>query len=402
MTEGGKILAVNAGSSSVKFAVFDPRLERHLSGQLEGIGTRPMLRISNGIATPARADNWEGPGADDVPGLIQRLIHSIEEHLDGSRLIAIGHRVAIGGLEHTGPVVVTAAILEKLRALVPLAPLHQPRNLEPIEVLQASHPHIPQVACFDTAFHRTLPRVAQLYALPRDLAEAGAQRYGFHGLSYEYIASRLAEIDTRAASGRTIVCHLGSGASLCALRAGKSIATTMGFSPLSGLVMGTRPGNLDPGLMIWLIREHGMSVDELEHMLYHDAGLKGVSGISADMRALLASTDPRAKEAIDLFIYRIVTEIGSLAAVLGGLDALVFTAGIGEHAPEIRSAVCSGSSWLGLRIDGDRNLANDLKISAPGSAVSVWVVPTDEERMVALNTSRLSLGHGNDAKESMT
>ena len=263
----------------------------------------------------------------------------LEGHLGDEKLSAIGHRVAIGGLEHSGPVLITPAILEKLRSLVPLAPLHLPRSLEPIESLKRLHPNLPQVACFDTAFHRTMPHVAELYGLPRSVSAAGGHRYGFHGLSYEYISGRLADFDPRAAAGRTVVAHLGSGASMCALRAGKSIATTMGFSPLSGLVMATRPGDLDPGLMIWLIRERGMTVEQVEQMLYEGSGLKGVSGLSGDMRDLLASSEPQAREAVELFVYRISIELGALCAALGGLDALVFTAGIGEHAAEI-SQIC--------------------------------------------------------------
>jgi acetate kinase len=315
----------------------------------------------------------------------------LEDLPAAQQLAAVGHRVAIGGLAHSAPVIVTPAIFEKLCALVPLAPLHQPRNLEPIEALRKSHPHLPQVACFDTAFHRTLPHVAEMYGLPRSLTEAGAHRYGFHGLSYEFISSRLRELDPHAAAGRCVVAHLGSGASMCALRDGKSIATTMGFSPLSGIVMATRPGDLDPGLVIWLIRERRMSVDALEQMLYRDCGLKGISGLSGDMRELLASDAAGAKQAVDLFVYRISTEVGALTAALGGLDALVFTAGIGEHAPAIRKAVCERSAWLGIRLDEKRNASRTGCISADNSAVRVWVVPTDEELMIATHTAKLAL-----------
>jgi acetate kinase len=248
---------------------------------------------------------------------------------------------------------------------------------------------MPQVACFDTAFHRTLPREAQSYGLPRAVSESGAHRYGFHGLSYEYIAGRLAGYDNRAAEGRTIVCHLGSGASLCALSAGQSVETTMGFSPLSGLPMATRPGDLDPGLMLWLLRERGMSVAEVEHMLYHDSGMKGVSGLSGDMRTLLASDDPMAAEAVALFVYRVATEIGRLTAALGGLDALVFTAGIGERSPEIRARICERCGWLGLKLSVDANQGGSPRISCKDSSVTAWVIPTDEERMVAEHTARL-------------
>jgi acetate kinase len=267
--------------------------------------------------------------------------------------------------------------------------LHLPRNLEPIEAIQRLHPDLPQIACFDTAFHRTLPRVAQTYGLPRELTELGGRRYGFHGLSYEYIAGKLHQIDPKTAGGRTVVAHLGSGASLCALREGQSVATSMGFSPLSGLMMATRPGELDPGLMVWLMREHAMSIEAIEHMLYHDCGLRGVSGISGDMRVLLASRSPEALEAIDLFVYRACQEVAAMCAALEGLDTFVFTAGIGEHAPEVRQRICQRLEWLGLRLSPHPNARSELYISAPDSAVNVLVIPTDEELMIARHTARL-------------
>ncbi len=402
MTERDTILAINAGSSSIKFAGFSLDLRRRFGGELEGLGTHPRLSVTTDESGNRVEEDWAESGAEYMPALIRRLVDWIEANQPAGGLAAIGHRVAIGGLEHSGPVLVTAGLMQKLRSLVPLAPLHQPLNLAPIEALRTSHPHVPQVACFDTAFHRTLPREAQLYGLPRALSDAGACRYGFHGLSYEYIAGRLRELDATAADGRTIVCHLGSGASLCALQAGESIATTMGFSPLSGLVMATRPGDLDPGLMIWLLRERGMKVDEVEHMLYHDAGLKGVSGISGDMRELLGSEDPCAAEAIGLFVYSVVSEIGRLTAALGGLDALVFTAGVGEHAPAIRHAVCERLAWLGLHLDAGANEANFARIAAPHSKVAVLVVPTDEETMVARHTVRLALARTGRRMESTT
>lgn len=337
---------------------------------------------------------WPPQDGNNVHHLLSQLMQWLEKHLGAGKLAAIGHRVAIGGLEHTGPVLITPTILERLHSLIPLAPLHQPRNLEPIEILKRSHPSLPQVACFDTAFHRTMPRVGELYGLPRSLGEAGARRYGFHGLSYEYISGRLADFDQRAASGRTLVAHLGSGASMCALRAGRSIATTMGFSPLSGLVMGTRSGDLDPGLMIWLIRERGMTVDQLEQMLYRESGLKGISGLSGDMRDLLSSKEPFAREAVDLFVYRVSWELGALCTTLEGLDSLVFTAGIGEHATEIRKSVCERAAWLGIEIDNTANRQNASRISAADSRVSVWVIPTNEELMVAKHTAGLALKPG--------
>lgn len=383
------ILVINAGSSSIKFAVFGADLRRRLHGELEGIGTHPRLAATGVDGTSLVDRSLDAGAAAGIEDLIRQLMQWLEDHLGDEHLTAIGHRVGIGGLDHTGPVMVDSTVLARLKTLIPLAPLHQPRNLEAIEILRGSHGHIPQVACFDTAFHRTLPRVAQHYALPGHVTAAGAHRYGFHGISYEYIASTLAATDKQAANGRTVVAHLGSGASMCALQAGKSIATTMGFSPLSGLVMGTRPGDLDPGLMIWLIREQGMSVDEVEAMLYHDSGLKGVSGISNDMRDVLASNAPDAQLAVELFVYKISTELGALAAALSGLDALIFTAGIGENAPEIRRRVCQRSEWLGIRVDPAENLKNSLRISTDDSAVAVYVIPTNEEFMVARHTAHL-------------
>ncbi|SLN31194.1 Acetate kinase [Roseovarius litorisediminis] len=384
-------MVINAGSSSIKFAVFGTDIAPRLTGRLESLGSAPRLSAKSAEGRVVADEDWSADHASGVHVLIQRLMNWLEDHLGAEAVVAIGHRVAIGGLEHSGPALVTPELLVKLKALVPLAPLHQPRNLEPIESLGASHPHVPQVVCFDTAFHQTLPRVAQMYALPKALRDAGAHRYGFHGLSYEYIASRLPDIDQRGATDRTIVAHLGSGASMCALRSGRSIATTMGFSPLSGLVMGTRPGDLDPGLMIWLIRECGMSVDQIEATLYHDAGLKGVSGISGDMRQLLASDTPEASEAVELFAYKAATEVGALTAALGGLDTLVFTAGIGERSPEVRAMICARCKWLGLEVSMARNQAGSSTISTPDSRVAVHVIATNEELMVARHTIDLVL-----------
>ncbi|WP_414463614.1 acetate/propionate family kinase [Hyphomicrobium sp. DY-1] len=385
------ILVINAGSSSIKFAIYTVDLALRLHGELDGIGTHPRLVASDADGTSLVDRRPPTQDRNDVHNLLSQLMSWLEEHLGSEKLGAIGHRVAIGGLEHTGPVVVTPAILEKLRSFVPLAPLHQPRNLEPLEILKRLHPHLPQVACFDTAFHRTMPRVAELYGLPRSLSEAGAHRYGFHGLSYEYISGSLANFDRRAAEGRTVIAHLGSGASMCAVRGGRSIATTMGFSPLSGLVMGTRSGDLDPGLMIWLLRERGMTVEQVEQMLYRESGMKGVSGLSGDMRDLLSSKEPQAREAVDLFVYRVSSELGSLCAALEGLDAVVFTAGIGEHAAEVRELVCKRSGWLGIQVDDDANRKNASRISTVDSEVSVWVIPTNEELIVAKHTAGLVL-----------
>ena len=387
------IVVINAGSSSVKFALYAARDDRSpdeiARGEIEGIGTAPHFFAKDKSGALLAEKRWEAGGRAGLHELLKTLIDWIERHLGPGRLIAAGHRVALGGLEHSKPVRIDAAVLEKLRALVPLAPLHQPHNLEPIEILGRLHPALPQVACFDTAFHRTMPTVADLYGLPRPLIEAGARRYGFHGLSYEYIAGVLPGIDPKAAAGRTVVAHLGSGASMCALLGGRSVATTMGFSPLSGLVMGTRPGELDPGIVIWLLRERGMDVRRVEAMLYRDSGLMGVSGVSSDMRVLLESENPRAKEAVDLFVYRVCRELGSLAAALEGLDALVFTAGIGENAAAVRAAVCRQSAWLGIALDEAANARGGPRISAADSAVNVWVVPTDEEMTIARHTAAI-------------
>jgi acetate kinase len=294
-----------------------------------------------------------------------------------------------GGTRFAAPVVVDAATLAALDALVPLAPLHQPHNLAAIRAVAAQFPSVTQVACFDTAFHRTQPPLAQAFALPRAYAREGVRRYGFHGLSYEFVAAALAQTDRRAADGRTVVAHLGNGASLCAMRAGRSVATTMGFTALDGLVMGTRCGAIDPGVLLYLIDHHGMDARALAHLLYEESGLLGVSGRSSDMRELLAARDAASREAVELFVYRIGRELGSMAAALGGLDALVFTGGIGENAAPIRARVCADARWLGLDLDDAANTHGGPCISQPGSRVSAWVIPTDEEEMIALHTRRL-------------
>jgi acetate kinase len=386
----GVVLVLNAGSSSIKFAVYGATggAECLMQGEIEGIGTRPRFHArDDGGAEVAGAPAMNDTSS--VHDLMQVLLDWIEHHLGGRTIGAAGHRVVLGGLEHTTPVLIDGAELDRLRALIPLMPVHQPRNLEPIEALAKLNPDLPQIACFDTSFHRTMPEVAQLYGLPRKLTDEGARRYGFHGLSYEYIASVLPKFDEAAARGRTVVAHLGSGASMCAMVGGRSVATTMGFGPLSGLVMGTRPGELDPGILLWLMRAKGMDEKAIESMLYHDCGLKGVSGISSDMRDLLTSDDPHAKQAVDLFVYRICWELGALAAAAGGLNALVFTAGIGQNAAPIRAAVCRQSAWLGIELDPETNDRGAERISSTSSSVSVWVIPTDEERMIARHTLAL-------------
>ena len=322
-------------------------------------------------------------------GALDHLIDHLRSELAGDRLIGIGHRVVHGGMAYTQPVQVDEAVLKVLDTFIPLAPLHQPHNLAPIRRALERAPELPQVACFDTSFHRTQPDVAQMFALPTELREAGVLRYGFHGLSYEFITSILPDIDSKAAKGRSVVLHLGNGASMCALEAGRSLASTMGFTAVEGLPMGTRSGSLDPGVILYLMDQRKMDVRAIEKLIYNKSGLLGVSGISSDMRTLLSSEAPQAKLAVDLFVYRICRELGSLAAALGGLDAIVFTAGIGENAPVIRSRVCRDAAWLGVDIDEAANTAGRGCISTGSSRVAVWVIPTNEELMIARHTRRL-------------
>ncbi len=385
------ILVLNAGSSSLKFSVFFgcPRSAPQLAlrGQIEAILTRPHF-----TAQDARGDLLvQGILSEKAQlghhGAARYLLDWLEVQLREHRLVAAGHRVVHGGLEFSKPVRVSDAVLDALERLVPLAPLHQPHNLNVIRAVAARAPELAQVACFDTAFHTTQPALAQSFALPRRLSEAGLRRYGFHGLSYEYIARALPSVDARAASGRTVVAHLGNGASMCALSAGKSIASTMGFTALDGLPMGTRCGAIDPGALLYLLDHEGMDARGLEKLLYHESGLLGVSGVSSDMRELLVSSDPHAAEAVDLFVYRIARELGSLTAALGGLDALVFTAGIGENTPSIRARVCHEAAWLGIELDERANASGGPCISSRGSQTSAWILPTNEELMIALHTS---------------
>lgn len=394
MDEGG-ILVINAGSSSIKFALYQVKTGEPPSprnrGEIERIDTAPHLTVRDGAGNVLAERRWRTDEPDGVKDIWEALIGWIEDHCSIGYVRAVGHRVALGGLEHSGPVLLSEAVVDRLRALAPLAPLHQPHNLEPVRILRRLDPTLLQVACFDTAFHRTMPRLAKLYGLPRSLTDAGARRYGFHGLSYEFVAGRLSTIDPIAAAGRAVIAHLGSGASMCAIAGGRSVATSMGFSPLGGLVMATRPGDLDPGLLLWLLQEKNLSATDIETLLYRDCGLLGVSGISGDMRDLLASESPKAREAIDLFVYRICRELGSLAAALHGLDAVVFTAGIGEHAAPIRAAVCRECAWLGIALDEAANRNGGPLISAPDSRIRVWVVPTDEELIIARHTAAIAL-----------
>ncbi|MEO1192809.1 MAG: acetate/propionate family kinase [Pseudomonadota bacterium] len=385
------LLVINAGSSSIKFALYgalgggQPR--RRLDGQIEGMGRAPRIKVKDDEGKPLREEALDA-NLDEAT-LLADLITWLKDQPAAGHLVAVGHRVVFGGVEYTAPAIIDDTLLDALDALVPLMPLHLPKNLAPIRALKALNPDLLQVACFDTAFHTTQPRLARLFGLPRELAEEGLLRYGFHGLSYEYIAGVLPGYDGAAARGRTIVAHLGSGASLCALQEGRSVATTMGFSALDGLVMGTRPGLLDPGVLLYLLREKGMSAADLEDLLYRRSGLLGLSGISNDVRDLLASDAAEAAEALDLFCYRTAREIGSLAAALGGLDALVFTAGVGEHAPDIRARIAERCSWLGLEFDPVANERGGPQISRPDSRVSTWVIPTDEDLMIANHTRHL-------------
>jgi acetate kinase len=384
------LLVINAGSSSLKFSGYEsdegePRLQ--FRGLLEGIGDAPHFVArdpADAVLTERRWPTATRLSHDAAFGVLREWL---DAHVGVGALAAVGHRVVHGGSRFAAPVRVDQDVLRELEELVPLAPLHQPNNLAIIRAVAAREPDLPQVACFDTAFHRTMSEVAQRFALPRALHDAGIRRYGFHGLSYEYIARRLRDLDPAIAAGRVIVAHLGAGASLAALRAGKSVDTTMSFTALDGLPMGTRSGALDPGVMLYLLQQRRMSPERLAQLLYHESGLLGVSAISSDMRELEASTDARAREAIELFVYRIAREVGALAAILGGLDTLVFTAGIGENSPGIRRRVCEEMRWLGVTIDADRNAAHRAVISAPASAIKVMVIPTDEERMIALHTS---------------
>lgn len=416
------LLVINAGSSSLKFALYpataatlataalpaQPDLP-WLRGQIEGISSHPTDGIRSPPQLQARTASGDIALQRDLPlsfgqdEALACLLDAIGPFLQGHTLCAVGHRIVHGGIHHHAPVLLTDAVWAELNALVPLAPLHQAHNLAPVRALQRVAPGLPQVGCFDTAFHTTCAPLTQRFALPRELHEAGVRRYGFHGLSYEHIAQRLPQLDARAAGGRTVAMHLGNGASMCALQGGQSMATSMGFTALDGLMMGTRCGTLDAGVLLWLMDERGMDARAIEHLLYRESGLLGVSGgLSSDMRTLLASAQPEAQEAVALYVHRITRELGALVAVLGGLDAIVFTGGIGEHAAPIRAQVCAQAAWLGVRLDDGANLAASVstgpgmgqRISTRNSAIAVWVMPTDEEHMIAQHTRRIALALG--------
>lgn len=378
-------LVLNAGSSSLKFGVYgrdgDTGWQVVARGTIDGTrfsvrGPRGEVLDEVGLDAPIR----------DARIAVARCLDWLGARWAGMRVVGVGHRVVHGGASFAGPCRVTPSVLEGLRVLVPLAPLHQPANLDAIEVAGARLPGVPQVACFDTSFHRQWSEVVALVPLPKAIRDAGVRRYGFHGLSYEYVASVLPRVAPDVAAKRVLVAHLGNGASLCALRDGRSVDCSLGFTALDGLCMGTRPGSLDPGVVLHLIQAMGHSPAEVQTILYEQSGLLGISGISADMRRLAASSDPAARLAIDYFVHQAAKQIGALAAVLGGLDALVFTAGIGEHAADVRRRICDATAWLGVALDGDANLAHATRISSGESRVSVWVIPTDEERMLAQHT----------------
>lgn len=399
------ILVINAGSSSMKFSLFpgEQRPSRqHLvcEGEYEGIRHRARFTAKDRTGAPiANEQLKEGTTHEDC---LAALLRWLEQRFPQHELIAAGHRVVHGGKVYREPVLIDSKVVAELTRLVPLAPSHQPHNLAGIAALSKLHPALPQVASFDTSFHHTQPEVATLFALPRRLTDEGVRRYGFHGLSYEYIASVLPEvIGAPVADGRVVVAHLGSGASMCAMKQRRSVATTMGFTALDGLPMARRCGNLDPGVILYLLEQKGMTAAAVGDLLYNSSGLFGISGLSDNMKTLLASDKPEAREAVDLFVYRICRELGSLVAALGGFDALVFTAGIGEHAPEIRRRVCERSSWLGLDIDEAANATSGPRITKTDSKTSAWMIPTDEDLMIAQHTRRL-VGAATGTQEMMS
>jgi acetate kinase len=389
------ILVINAGSSSLKFTLFlsrEAELEPWLRGQAEGLYTEPAFIAKDTDGTIVSEHRWKKGESVGHRGAIAHLVDFLRSTRGAHELIAVGHRVVHGGVEFSEPTRLSAEVVRKLETLIPLAPLHQPHNLAPIKFALEEIPTLPQVACFDTAFHRAQPELAQAFALPKEITDRGVRRYGFHGLSYEYIAGALPAVDPRAAAGRVVVAHLGNGASMCAMHAGRSVASTMGFTAVDGLPMGTRCGSIDPGVVLYLMDQLKMDARGIEKLIYQQSGLLGVSGVSSDMRSLLSSEAPRAKLAVDLFVYRIGRELGSLAAALGGLDALVFSGGIGEHAVPIRQSVVQAAGWLGLTLDSAANAGGGPRITTATSRVPAYVIPTNEELMIARHTRQLIAG----------
>jgi acetate kinase len=391
------VLTINAGSSSIKFALFERReplsAQAALRGELDGIGAQPRLKAKDArgaVLAELTFAELAGLAAEEQHRrTLDFLVRWLDEHDAGWKIASVGHRVVHGAERYAAPVVLAPADVEALAGFIPLAPLHQPHNVAGIRALSALLPGVPQVACFDTAFHMSQPAVARRFALPRRLSEAGIKRYGFHGLSYEYIARVLPQHLGPKAEGRVVVAHLGNGASMCGMKERKSVATTMGFTALDGLMMGTRCGTIDPGVLLHLMEFHHMDAAAITKLLYKESGLLGVSGVSQDMRALLTSPTPEAAEAVELFCYRIARELGSLTAALGGLDALVFTAGIGEHAAPVREKICRQAGWLGAQLDEAANAGHALSISAPDSRVDILVLPTNEEWMIAQHAAAL-------------
>ena len=387
------ILVINAGSSSIKFSAFSvtsregaDTLEPIANGKIEEIDTHPHFVVKRHTGEVIDEKRWGQGERLDHDKAIAFLLDWLRAHGGGSNLLAVGHRIVHGGEAFAAPARVDAHVIKQLEALIPLAPLHQPHNLTAIKAIAAQQPDLVQIACFDTAFHSTQREIVTRYALPPEITRQGVRRYGFHGLSYEYISRVLPDYDAKAATGRTVALHLGNGASMTAMHGGKSIASSMGFTAVEGIPMGTRSGSIDPGVVLWMLDEAHMDSRSIADLLYKRSGLLGVSGVSSDMRELLDSDVPAAAEAVELFCYRISRELGSLVAALGGLDAIVFTAGIGENAPPVRARVCELASWLGVRIDASANEKHGPKISTPDSAVDVWVIPTNEERMIAQHT----------------
>ena len=385
----GCIAVINAGSSSIKFALCGTGqgADMRFRGQVEGIGANPRLRVKDGHGEVMEERTWPADGFGHAAAA--EAVLQTGSKLAAGTIRGIGHRVVHGGLKYDAPVRIDQPVLEDLSQLIPLAPLHQPHNLDVIRAILEVVPHIPQVACFDTAFHRSQPHVAQTFGLPRQFSTSGIRRYGFHGLSYEYLTSQVRSLYPELAPGRVIMAHLGNGASLCAVQAGRSIASTMGFTAVDGLLMGTRCGSIDPGVILHLMTEHHMDTGAIEDLIYRKSGLLGVSGISSDMRALRASSDPKAREAIELFVYRIVREVGSLVAAMGGLDALIFAGGIGENDPKTRAEVVAGCQWTGIVLDDRRNVAGIGRISRDDSRIPALVIATDEERLIASHTQDL-------------